>query len=289
MWDEIEANIRESAGVAFTLRDRRSVSGGSINQAYCIGDGQHRYFVKLNQAHKVSMFEAEALGLKEMAAAQSILVPRPLCWGTASSNSYIVLDWMELGQGSVTSWVEMGRQLAHLHRQSSTQGFGWQQNNTIGDTPQINTWTEDWVTFFATHRIGYQLQLAQHNRGNFAQAEELLYAIPTLLADHNPEPSLVHGDLWSGNAAFDWNGNPVIFDPAVYYGDREIDLAMSELFGGFPAAFYQGYQMIWPLDSGYSKRKVLYNLYHILNHFNLFGGSYGHQAERMMKEILSML
>jgi fructosamine-3-kinase len=289
MWDLIEAKIRESTGIPFALRDRRSVSGGSINQAYRIGDDLQTYFIKLNQAHKVGMFEAEALGLKEMAAAQSIGVPQPLCWGTASGNSYIVLEWINLGQGSVSAWVEMGRQLASLHRQISPQGFGWDHHNTIGDTPQINTWTQDWVTFFTTHRIGYQLQLARRNGGNFAQTETLLYAIPALLADHTPQPSLVHGDLWSGNAAFDLNDNPVIFDPAVYYGDREVDLAMTELFGGFPAAFYQGYQMVWPLNPGYEKRKVLYNLYHIVNHFNLFGGSYGHQAERMMKEILVML
>jgi fructosamine-3-kinase len=289
MWDVIEASIRAWTGSPFTLSDCSWGSGGSINQAYCIGDGRQTYFIKLNQAHKASMFEAEALGLQAMAVSQSIFVPKAVCWGIASTSSYIVLEWVDLGQGNVAAWVEMGRQLAYLHRQISTQGFGWQQNNTIGDTPQLNPWTEDWVTFFTTHRIAYQLQLAQRNGGHFGQAEELLYAIPTLLADHAPQPSLVHGDLWSGNAAFDLNGNPVIFDPAVYYGDREVDLAMSELFGGFPAAFYQGYQMAWPLDPGYAQRKVLYNLYHILNHFNLFGGSYERQAQRMMKEILSML
>ncbi len=261
------------------------MSGGSINQAYQVSDGHQHYFVKLNQASKIAMFEAEALGLREMAQAQAIHVPQALCWGTAEGQSYIVLEWLDLRSSSKADWEQMGQQLAAMHRKVSPQGFGWHQSNTIGDTPQQNPWTKEWGVFFAEHRIGYQLRLAQRRGGHFSQGPALLEAIPTILAAHQPQPSLVHGDLWSGNAAFS-DGKPVILDPAVYYGDREVDVAMTELFGGFPKAFYQGYHEAWPLDAAYQQRKILYNLYHILNHFNLFGGSYGSQAEQMINQVL---
>jgi fructosamine-3-kinase len=181
----------------------------------------------------------------------------------------------------------MGRQLAAMHSHTSNLGFGWDTNNTIGSTPQINFWTADWVEFYTQHRLGYQFKLANRRGGHFPQQEKLLTAIPQLPADYQPQPSLVHGDLWGGNAAFTANGEPVIFDPATYFGDREVDVAMTELFGGFPTTFYQGYNEVFPLTAGYEKRKILYNLYHILNHFNLFGGSYESQANRMIAQLLS--
>jgi fructosamine-3-kinase len=204
------------------------------------------------------------------------------------------MEWLDLGRGSGSSWQEMGRQLAAMHQCSTAQlsgkkaagMFGWQRSNTIGSTPQINPWTANWTEFWTEHRIGYQLRLANRQGGHFPKQDPLLDMIPQLLAGHEPQPSLVHGDLWSGNAAINQSGEPVIFDPATYYGDREVDLAMTELFGGFPPEFYQGYNQVFPLDSGYQQRKVLYNLYHILNHFNLFGGSYASQANRMIDQLL---
>ncbi len=287
IWAEIQNQIGQALGKEFVIRDRRSVGGGSINQAYQISDEHQQYFVKINQASKVAMFEAEAVGLREMRDSQSIRVPQPLGWGTADGQSYIILEWIPLGQGNSQTWFAMGQQLAAMHRQAHDRGFGWHQNNTIGDTPQRNPWTEDWGEFFAEHRIGYQLQLAQRHGGQFRQGEALLDKIPALLAHHRATSSLVHGDLWSGNAAFTQAGEPIILDPATYYGDREVDIAMTELFGGFPQAFYQGYQEAWPLAEGYQQRKTLYNLYHILNHFNLFGGGYASQAQRMIEQILA--
>lgn len=266
--------------------DRR---GGSINQVYVISDRQgHTFFVKLNGPNQMEMFIAEALGLEQIAQAQAIRVPRPICWGTTDSSTYLVLEWLEFGGRNDQAWQRMGQQLATLHRQAlSSQGFGWQRNNTIGSTPQLNPWTHDWTTFFRDHRLGYQLQLGRRNGGHFPQGPALLAAIPQLLAHHHPEPSLVHGDLWGGNAAVLASGEPVIFDPAAYYGDREVDLAMTELFGGFPRSFYQGYNATWPLTPGYEKRKILYNLYHILNHFNLFGSGYESQANRIIEQLLT--
>lgn len=286
MWTEIDAHISRITGEKFHTQHRRSVSGGCINQGYSVSDGEITYFVKLNQASQVATFEAEMLGLRQMYDTHTIHVPKPICWGIADNSGYIVLEWLEMGGGNSNSWAEMGRKLAEMHKDTSQQGFGWDMNNTIGSTPQINTWTEDWVDFYTKHRLGYQFQLARRRGGNFPKQDNLLAAIPDLLADHQVQPSLVHGDLWGGNAGCTIAGEPVIFDPATYFGDREVDIAMTELFGGFPAAFYQGYNEVWPLDADYENRKTLYNLYHILNHFNLFGGGYASQANRMIEQIL---
>jgi fructosamine-3-kinase len=286
MWNQIATHISQVTGQSVAVTQPRSVSGGCINQGYQLGGSDRSYFVKLNQASQIAMFEAEAAGLQQMQATQTIRVPTPICWGTAGNNSYLVLEWLELGRGNSHAWAELGRKLAAMHQTTSLSGFGWERQNTIGSTPQINLWTMDWGTFWQEHRIGYQLKLANRRGGHFPQAHHLLAAIPELLAAHQPEPSLVHGDLWSGNAAIAVSGEPVIFDPATYYGDREVDLAMTELFGGFPAEFYQGYHQAFPLNAGYPQRQVLYNLYHILNHFNLFGGGYAAQANRMIDTLL---
>ncbi len=286
MWVRIAAHISQVTGQPFTPVQHRAVSGGCINQGYRLSDGDRAFFIKLNQAAQVAMFEAEAAGLAEMAATATIGIPTPICWGGDGDRAYLVLEWLELGQGNPAGWEAMGQQLAHLHKTTSRQGFGWHRPNTIGSTPQPNPWTTSWAEFWAASRLGYQLQLAQRRGGTFAQGDRLLAAIPSLLAGHEPRTSLVHGDLWSGNAALTATGQPVIFDPAMYYGDREVDLAMTELFGGFPAAFYRGYNAVWPTDAGYAHRKDLYNLYHILNHFNLFGGSYASQAQRLIANLL---
>ena len=293
MWDKIANHISQIIEADFIIKDRRSVSGGCINQGYRLTDGSRDYFVKLNQASLVAMFEAEMLGVQQMYSTQTIRVPQPLCYGIAENSAYIVLEWLEMGGGSNRlAMVEMGRKLAQLHQWQPDQDdpgysqFGWEINNTIGSTPQINTWTENWTEFWIEHRIKYQLKLAKKRGKTFNQAEQLINKIPEILENYYPKPSLVHGDLWGGNASVTADGEPVIFDPAAYFGDREVDIAMTELFGSFSAAFYQGYQEFWPLESGYERRKTLYNLYHILNHFNLFGGGYALQAERMMQQLL---
>jgi fructosamine-3-kinase len=289
MWTQIATHISKVTGEKFEITNRRSVGGGCINQGYAVSSSTITYFVKLNKASLADMFEAEALGLKQMLDTKTIRVPKPICVGTTADLGYIVLEWLELGGSNSTQcWEQMGRQLAAMHRCTppSQKGFGWDINNTIGSTPQINTWTSDWIKFFAEHRLGYQFQLARRRGGHFPQQEQVIAAVEKLL-NHQPKPSLVHGDLWGGNAAVTKSGEPVILDPATYVGDREVDIAMTELFGGFPGAFYRGYNDVWPLDSGYKQRKTLYNLYHILNHFNLFGGGYASQANSMIEQILS--
>ena len=286
MWTEIARAISQKIGQDFAIANTRSVGGGCINQSYKIEGNNTEYFVKLNDASQVEMFAAEALGLKQMYATQTITVPQPICWDTADSSSYIVLKWLDLGRGNSQSWELMGRQLAQMHREGKADRFGWSQNNTIGSTPQINDWMDNWADFFAEQRIGYQLKLAKRRGGNFPDTGKVVNAVRSRLADRQPQASLLHGDLWSGNAAISTDGAPVILDPATYYGDREADLAMTELFGGFPTAFYNGYNETWQLDSGYQQRKKIYNLYHVLNHFNLFGGGYANQAQRTIDDIL---
>ncbi len=292
MWSEIGSQITRATGSQFEIGERQALGGGCINQVYLISDRllpANRYLLKLNQASLIEMFVAEATGLSELGATATMKVPTPICWGVSESHSYLVLEYLDLTtRASPDSWREMGGNLARLHQYRSIdeQRFGWQIDNTIGSTPQINTWNRDWATFFTERRIGYQLQLACQKGGDFPAAAALLAAIPQILGNYQPQPALVHGDLWSGNASFTTTGIPVIFDPATYWGDREVDLALTELFGGFPAAFYQGYERVYPLDRGYSQRKELYNLYHILNHYNLFGGSYRATANRTIDLLL---
>lgn len=279
--------IGAATGEPFAVASRRAVGGGDINQAeMLVGNDGRRFFVKLNRADRLDMFEAEAEGLAELASA--VRVPEPVCTGVEGPRAYLVLEFMELGgRGDV---AELGRQLAAMHRRGQPS-YGWRRDNTIGSTTQPNNWMTGWIDFLRRRRLGYQLELASRHgapRGLIGQGERLLDRLEDFFPGYRPEPSLLHGDLWGGNYGFA-GGVPVLFDPAVYYGDRETDLAMTELFGGFPAAFYSAYDEAWPIDPGYGTRKTLYNLYHILNHFNLFGGGYVGQAERMIGRLLAEL
>lgn len=288
-WQSLEQSVADATGRTFIIDHKTGLSGGSINSAYRISGGGHRYFVKLNQADKLDMFEAEADGLQELAGAKAIRIPDLVCFGKAEGKSWLVTEYIELGSGAGDSAQHLGQQLAALHRHTSER-FGWFRYNIIGSTPQQNNWSDNWVEFYRDYRLQYQLRLAAKNgfTGSLqSKGERLLADLPAFFSTYSPTPSLLHGDLWGGNCSFDETGQPVIFDPAVYYGDREADIAMTELFGGFGSGFYEAYNGAWPLDQGYKVRKQLYNLYHILNHANLFGSSYASQAESMIDRLLA--
>lgn len=290
LWSDIADNIAAAKGRPFSPGARRAVGGGSINEAVVLEGDQDSYFVKLNDRRHGEMFEAEYEGLRALAAPGVIRVPTPVCLGAGAGRVFLVMEYIPLRRSAgAGAMARFGRELAALHRVAGER-FGWFRDNTIGSTPQRNTPTDDWPTFFAQHRLGAQLELLR--QGGYARSigpalERLIEALPSFFPGYHPPPSLLHGDLWSGNYGMDEHQAPVIFDPAVYYGDREADLAMTELFGGFSADFYCAYREAWPLDPGYSTRRTLYNLYHILNHVNLFGGGYLSQATTMTNALLS--
>ena len=289
-WQTVAADISRHTQTPIEIRHQQSVSGGCINQCWELTDqSQTKWFVKTNRPELSDMFIAEAQGLQEIINTQSVRAPQPVCYGKTASFSYLVLEHIPLK--TLKNQALAGKQLAQMHFVSRQQNnlFGWKRDNTIGSTPQPNKQQHDWVKFWREERLLFQLKLA-HSKGlpttTFDKGLLLAERLDTFF-NQSPQASLVHGDLWGGNCATDAQGNPVIFDPAVYYGDRETDLAMTELFGGFNADFYAAYQAVYPLDDGYETRKVLYNLYHILNHYNLFGGGYGSQAGSMIDQLLA--
>lgn len=232
------------------------------------------------------MFEAEADGLAELREAAEVRVPEVVDCGVLNGQAYIDLERLDLEPTNRDIEALFGEQLAHLHRHTQGQ-FGWFRDNTIGLTPQRNNLSDDWVEFFRIHRLGFQVDLAISN-GYGAEVADLAGRLARNLEDlfngYAPVPSLLHGDLWGGN----WgavSGEPVMFDPAVYYGDRETDIAMTMVFGGFGKAFYEAYENTWPMAPGHERRLKLYQLYHILNHLNLFGRSYLGRAVSLLREL----
>jgi fructosamine-3-kinase len=222
------------------------------------------------------MFEAEAEGLWELTRTGAIRVPAVQRVGIENGQAVIAMEHIERSD-TESADAKLGEQLAQLHRTTHAK-FGWHRDNTIGLTPQINDPCDNWVEFFREQRLRYQLDLL-----NFET--DWLDGLESYFSDHEPQPSLLHGDLWGGNWFTAANGEPVIFDPACYYGDREADIAMTYLFGGFRPEFYAAYEAAWPLDEGHERRRDLYNLYHVLNHANLFGGGYLRQAREMIERL----
>jgi len=280
----LEAAAAAAFGRGVRLESASAAAGGCIHSCYLVRTGSGRIFVKLNAPHFADAFAAEADGLAALRAA-GIRAPEPIAHGTASGRAYLALELLELGGRE--DFAALGRALAALHR--STAGrFGWTRDNYIGASVQRNAQTGSWLDFWREQRLAPQLALAAANGhediGRAAKA--LCDRLPRLLAGHSPAASLLHGDLWRGNAGFVTGGAPVVFDPAVYRGDREADLAMTELFGGFPRPFYDAYAEAWPLEPGYEARKHLYNLYHLLNHLNLFGGGYLRQVRSTLELLL---
>jgi len=287
-FEVIAREIAAQLGGDCALEPESGVSGGSIHRSYRWRCGDVALFVKVADHSDAAGLEAEAAGLLALADAHAVRVPRVLARGTAGRNSFLALEWIDSRPSGRVAEHRLGELLAAQHRVTAAQ-FGFAGDNFIGSTPQPNGCLPDWAEFFRERRLRHQLVLAVQN--GFAALEQpgarLLEAVDALLAGHRPEPSLLHGDLWAGNWLADVHEDPVIFDPAVYYGDREADLAMTRLFGGFGRAFYDAYQRASPLPEGHAVRAQLYNLYHVLNHANLFGGGYAHQARTTIDRLLA--
>lgn len=283
--DAICKTIEKATEASAEFISASPLGGGCINDTRRLETTGGTFFIKLNRPDFLEAFQAESLALQEMADTQTIRVPQPICDGIADGGAFLVLEYIEMGSPSTESQTQAGKQLAALH-QYSGKTFGWHCDNTIGATPQKNPFSNNWIDFYRYHRLGFQFDLAKRNGNPFRKADDLLNRLEDYFKDYTPEPSLLHGDLWGGNIGYDPGGEPVIFDPATYYGDRETDLAFTEMFGGFGPAFYRAYDEAWPRHSGHRIRKMLYNLYHYLNHHNLFGGGYAGTAQSMIDELL---
>ena len=269
------------------------LDGGCINHALRLDSEDRTYCLKWNGEASPGTFSCEARGLALISASQTIRVPRVFGFGDPSGNGipgYILMEWIEPPDQKSLSMAMLGEQLARLHLNptKSSQQFGLDYDNFIGSSVQVNAWSENWSTFFRDQRLGVQINMALR-KGHLSmdrrrRLDTLLTHLDTLLpARIDLRPSLLHGDLWSGNVIPGQTGEPVLIDPAVYYGDREAEIAYTELFGGFDTEFYQAYKSVYPLDPGYKDRRDLYNLYHLLNHLNIFGESYGPMVDQILK------
>jgi protein-ribulosamine 3-kinase len=281
----VEAALEARDGRPAEIAGDRPVSGGCIHDSRLVEltDGR-RLFVKADASAPDDLFEREAEGLAALAAAGAIRVPRDPLPGRAGSTLFLVMEAIPTGRPGAGFWEDFGRRFAALHR-ATARGpeagecrFGFDHDNYLGGTPQPNGWSGDWPDFFRRRRLLHQLDLAEQ-RGHATPelrrlGDRLADRLDDLLALPDEPGCLLHGDLWSGNYLAGDTGAPVLVDPAAYHGHREADLAMTSLFGGFDPRFYAAYEEAWPLPPGTAERQDVYQLYHLLNHLNLFGGGY---------------
>ena len=291
--EKLATAISDATEAMFEVTSVEPVGGGCIHTALALtgemAGEERKFFAKVNEADRAPMFASEADGLDALHKADAIAVPRVVTHGEDGEKSWLVLQWLELGSLDEHSAANLGVALAVQHRKPHER-FGWERDNFIGATPQQNGWSDDWLAFWREKRLMAQLKIAAQNRlpsKMIDRGERLAADCEAFFRTHKPEKSLLHGDLWNGNAAAIDGTTPAVFDPAVYVGDREADVAMTELFGGFPTDFLAAYRAAWALDDGYKVRRDFYNLYHVLNHANLFAGGYVRQAEQGIERLLA--
>jgi fructosamine-3-kinase len=272
------------------IQQVRAVGGGCINHASQVVTPKASYFLKWNAAPLPLMFTSEAKGLQLLGEMNTIRTPEVYKVQEAQTElpAFILMEWIERRSGFDQQLC--GQQLAQLHLYSSSENYGLDHDNYIGSTPQYNDWMYDWIEFFREKRLKPQLELAIHkgrcDSSRRKKLEILMSHLDNWLAGVTRKPSLLHGDLWGGNVIGDETGKPVLIDPAVYYGDREADLAFTQMFGGFSSTFYQAYQEVYPLEPDFQTRFEIYNIYHILNHLNLFGESYGYSLDATLQRFV---
>ena len=289
MKENVTSILSDIFSQPISIKSAQICSGGSINQAqYLLLSNGEKVFLKSNSCAPVGFFECEAKGLKLLEQANSGLkIPMVMAVDRSPSPQFIILEYLEEASSSDEYFKKFGQYLATLHRNTQVK-FGLDHDNYIGSTVQINTLEQNGIDFFREHRIRFQ-QILARNAGKLPtkidlRLDKLCDKLNSILNLDSESPALIHGDLWSGNH-FSTSGNiPSIFDPAVYFGPREADLAMTELFGSMPPSFYSAYKETFPLDPGYQERRKIYNLYHLLNHLNLFGDSYLRSVESTVNE-----
>ncbi len=262
------------------------VGGGCIHDSRRIRTSDGSYFAKQAPMGERSLLETEAAGLREMAATGTIRVPEVVATGEVGPQYILILEWIDLSPLDSLAGEELGKQLARFHQSGGTDLFGWEMDNYIGSTPQENSPSPSWPDFYCECRLLPQIRLARENGFDLPSVDPLLDSIASLFPSGTlPRPSPLHGDLWGGNAGKSSSGDPILFDPAFYYGDPEADIAFTRFFGGFPETFYRQYRECIPERPGWEIRQTLYNLYHVLNHLNLFGAGYQESANRMIQEL----
>jgi len=286
--EHLEGILARRTGGAATIRETFPVGGGSINDAWRLETRGGRFFLKTNDAAPFpDLFEAEADGLGRLRGAAALRVPGSIAHGEERDTVFLLLEWIESAPRSASFWEDFGRGLARLHRHT-WQSFGLERDNRIGSLAQVNSPEADWASFLIRHRLEPQLRMARdHKRveaGTAFRFERLFGKLGALFPIE--PPALLHGDLWSGNFLAGPSGEPVLIDPATYYGHREMDLAMTRLFGGFDPRLYAAYHAEWPLERGWEERMDLCNLYPLLVHVNLFGGGYAAQVEGIIRRFV---
>jgi fructosamine-3-kinase len=291
--ESLRSAIAGATHTDFEIASAAPVSGGCIHRALRVSGegtgGKRDYFAKMNAPDRAAMFGAEAEGLAALRGAGAVEVPGVVAQGADEDASWLVLQWLDLVALDAKGAARLGAALAAQHRMAHER-FGWARDNFIGASPQVNGWSDDWLAFWRSKRLHPQLRLAAHRRlpsRMIDRGERLMADCEAFFRTYAPAKSLLHGDLWGGNAAQSAAGEPVVFDPAVYVGDREADVAMTQLFGGFPDDFLSAYRASWPLDDGYRVRRDFYNLYHRLNHANLFAGGHVRDSEHAIERLLS--
>ena len=288
-FEPVAVALAAAIGCPVAPRPSAPVGGGSIHAAWRWPSGAGALFVKLAPRADAALLAAEADGLAALAAVNAIRVPAVRGLGIAAESAWLALEWLELVAPDGASDAALGEALARQHRSVAAR-FGFASDNFVGRTLQANGWCDDAVVFLASRRLAPQFVLVAAGGDEprlVEQGARLLEALRLFYSGYRPQPSLLHGDLWSGNRGALAGGMPVVFDPAVYFGDREADLAMTRLFGGFGQRFYDAYQASWPLEPGADERRDLHDLYHVLNHHNLFGGGYAAQASALTARLLA--
>jgi protein-ribulosamine 3-kinase len=281
---KVKTLLTKYCGKETHIHGSTSIGGGCINNAMKVQTNSGIFFLKWNDAKRYpKMFEVEAKGLTLLKETNTIGIPQVIATDEADSYSLILLEFIEPGKRIKNFWEDFGTALAQLHK-NSTQLFGLEYSNYIGSLPQSNTQKKSWVDFFIEERLEKQIALAKNsgaiNNSTIQQFNSLYKRLPEIIP--NEKPSLIHGDLWNGNFMTGADGKAWLIDPAVYYGHREMDLAMSKLFGGFSDEFYESYHEVFPLEKGFEKRVDIPNLYPLLVHVNLFGGSYLSEVKNIL-------
>ena len=284
--EEILSVLRSKTGEDHVIKRATALSGGSINNAFRLETNAGNYFMKYNRASAYpGMFEQEARGLELLRGADEIRVPEVILSGDEGTYSFIILEYLDSTTKTDNFWEDFGRRLAALHKHAGDK-FGLDHDNYIGSLKQYNDQYENWTDFFREQRLMVQMEMADRSGLLPTQVRKAFEALFVRLDDIFPEepPSLIHGDLWSGNYMVDELGEAAIIDPAVYYGSREMDLGMSRLFGVFGPGFYEAYNEAWPMEAGWRERIEICNLYPLMVHVNLFGSGYLGSVESILSQ-----